>query len=67
MYRGGRGGAGNYSWGEEDKGDGEEERKEKEKERDIRDKVVGEVEGGLARPGRAVVGGGWGREREKEI
>lgn len=39
---------------------------ERERERDIRDKVVGQVEGGLARPGRAVVGGGGGREREKE-
>ncbi|CAG8959258.1 hypothetical protein HYFRA_00012616 [Hymenoscyphus fraxineus] len=57
-YKGGRGGAGNYSWTD----DGDEERKREEKEREeeremgIRMRVLGEVEGGLKVPGRAVVG-----------
>ena len=59
MYRGGRGGAGNYDWGaaeeEERKRKGELERVEEEGRR----RFEGEVESalkGLTPPGRVVVG-----------
>ncbi|RDL40754.1 uncharacterized protein BP5553_00733 [Venustampulla echinocandica] len=53
-YRGGRGGAGNYSWEE---GDEERKRKEEEgeKEKEVRKRVVDDVDMRLAKPGRAVV------------
>ncbi|TVY15684.1 hypothetical protein LARI1_G006812 [Lachnellula arida] len=64
-YRGGRGGAGNYEWGQgaveaEAEGKRAREEEEEEKEREKGRRVVdGEVESalrGLRRPGRVVVG-----------
>lgn len=54
--RAGRGGAGNFVWKEEEDGRVREER-EKERERAVAERVVEDVEKGLARPGRAVLGG----------
>lgn len=59
VYKGGRGGAGNYDWEDEvrekEKAEGEaERRKEEEIARVVKGKVDGdEGEGGLARPGKA--------------
>ncbi|CAG8983817.1 hypothetical protein HYALB_00006783 [Hymenoscyphus albidus] len=55
-YRGGRGGAGNYSWADEEGRKRDEREREEEREMGIRMRVLGEVEGGLKVPGRAVVG-----------
>ena len=54
--RAGRGGAGNFVWKEEEDGRVREER-EKERERAVAERVVEDVEKGLARPGRAGLGG----------
>jgi hypothetical protein len=66
VYRGGRGGAGNYSWGVDD-GAAEEKRRQEEDERireeKIKQMVKGEVEGGLMAPPKALAGKGGGRDR----
>ena len=54
--RAGRGGAGNFVWKEEEDGRVREER-EREREKAVAERVVEDVEKGLARPGRAVLGG----------
>ncbi|KAF2744812.1 hypothetical protein M011DRAFT_479569 [Sporormia fimetaria CBS 119925] len=56
VARSGRGGAGNFYWGAQGEGE-EDERREKEKEEEVKRRVERDVEGGLKRPGGAVLGG----------
>ncbi|KAH6668037.1 hypothetical protein B0J14DRAFT_177051 [Halenospora varia] len=66
-FRGGRGGAGNFLWGngaeEEERVKGLREAEEREREEEVRKRVMESVEGGLQRPPGAVVGDRGGRVR----
>lgn len=54
-YRGGRGGAGNYSWEKAEEEERKRREEEEEKEEEVRKRVVDDVDMQLAKPGRAVV------------
>ncbi|KAM3068735.1 hypothetical protein ACMFMG_010911 [Clarireedia jacksonii] len=66
VYKGGRGGVGNYEVvGDAGEGRDREREREREREEEIERRVLGDVETGLTKPGKAYDGGGGGKEKEK--